>query len=159
MPDDRPTGGGLGATLKSKAGPFPVYVWLLILTAIALAVYLWQKRKGAGASSGGGTPSDVGQPGVVVLNEDQGGGDMGGGGGDDDDKKHKKHKPPKPPENKTRKITVDKNETLGQLAKQRHWSQRTLKEVEELNVTAGKGEWTPSTRLKKGETVVRPVKG
>lgn len=156
MPSDTPPqGGGLGATLKSKWGPLPVWGWLAIITVVAVGFYLYSKHKAGSQGTTANGPGAVGQPGVVVINQDEPG--TGGGGGDDDD--GGKKKPPKPPEGTTRSITVDKNETLGQLAKSRHWSQATLKQVEEMNLTQGQGEWTPSTRLKKGDTVIRPLRG
>lgn len=42
----------IGAELKAKLGPLPLYVWLLILTGLAVVVYLVKKKK----SPGTGTP-------------------------------------------------------------------------------------------------------
>lgn len=42
----------IGATLKEKVGPFPLYVWLLIMSAVALGAYFLLKKK----SPGTGTP-------------------------------------------------------------------------------------------------------
>lgn len=42
----------LGATLKEKVGPLPLYVWLLIMTGVGLAAYFLLKKK----SPGTGTP-------------------------------------------------------------------------------------------------------
>jgi hypothetical protein len=154
MADDAPQSSGAGGTLKSKWGPLPVWGWLLLVT-VAIGIY-WliasRKAKSSGSSAGSqGGPGAVGQPGVVVINQDDGGeGDTGPA--------PKGSKPPKPPES-TRQITLTKDETLGQLAKQRHWSQETEQDVEQQNVTQGGGHWTPGTRLKKGQEVVRPLKG
>lgn len=136
--------GGFGGALKSKFGPLPVWAWLAIITILALGYYLLSSRKKSTAQQ----QTMAGQPGVVVVNQDQ-----DGGGG----KKHKKgkHHPPKEPGN-SRDIQVSKDETLGQLAASRHWSKNTLGEVEEMNVTQGQGEWTPDTKLTKGEEVLRP---
>jgi hypothetical protein len=143
-------------TIKSKFGPLPVWGWLALVTVILLAYYLYeQHKKGAASSTTPATPSDVGQPGVVVINQ-----------GDTDVPPAPSPapippvpvKPPVPPEG-TRQITVTKGETLGELAKQRHWSAETLQDVESMNVTAGQGKWTPSTRLTKGQEVIRPLKG
>ena len=42
----------IGTTLKEKVGPFPLYVWLLIMTGIAVVAYVLLKKK----SPGTGTP-------------------------------------------------------------------------------------------------------
>lgn len=67
-------GGGLGGTLKAKLGPWPVWIWLALITAVALAWWLYEQHK-AGSTASTTTPSDltpadVGQPGVVVINQD-----------------------------------------------------------------------------------------
>jgi hypothetical protein len=47
----------IGAELKSKLGPFPLYVWLLILTAVAGVAYVLLKKKGSAGQTGTpGTP-------------------------------------------------------------------------------------------------------
>jgi hypothetical protein len=43
----------IGAELKDKVGPFPLYVWLLILTGAALIIYMFTKKK---KGPGTGTP-------------------------------------------------------------------------------------------------------
>jgi hypothetical protein len=153
MADGAPQSSGAGGTLKSKWGPLPVWGWLLLVT-VAIGIYwLVASRKSASASQAAGSqggPGAVGQPGVVVINQDD--------GGETPEPAPKGSKPPKPPES-TRQITLTKDETLGQLAKQRHWSQKTEQDVEQENVTQGGGHWTPGTRLKKGQEVVRPLKG
>jgi hypothetical protein len=67
-----PPGGG--NVLTQKFGPLALWAWLVILTAIALGLYLYEKRKSgsssSSASSTDATPGDVGQPGVVVINQD-----------------------------------------------------------------------------------------
>jgi hypothetical protein len=165
MPDTSPpaaapaAGGGLAASLKSKFGPMPVWVWLALITALLLGYWLLTKNK-SGSSSGSpgtsGTPADVGQPGVVVINEDTGGGTPGG---------QAPPPPTSPPptgpptEPHSRQITVDQDETLAQLAKQRHWTSGTLRQVEAENVKAGQGKLTPKSKLKKGQTIIRPLRG
>ena len=42
----------IGATLKEKVGPLPLYVWLLIMTGIAVIAWIFLKKK----SPGTGTP-------------------------------------------------------------------------------------------------------
>jgi hypothetical protein len=154
-------GGGIGGALKQKFGPLPVWLWLVIITAAGLAYYLWESshsKKKTASSDQAGQHTMAGQPGVVVINQDQpppGGG--GGGKGKGHKGKHHHHKPPKEPD--TRQISVTRDETLGQLAQQRHWSDRTLATVENENVTQGEGRWTSSTDLTKGEEVVRPLGG
>jgi hypothetical protein len=47
----------VGAELKGKAGPFPLYVWLLIMTGLGLVAYLVLGKKKKGATTGTpGTP-------------------------------------------------------------------------------------------------------
>lgn len=77
---------------------------------------------------------------------------------DDGQGKGKQHQPgPKPPDT-TKEITVPRDETLGQLAKYLHWSDSTLKQVEEINAVGGK-ELTAKSKLKKGSTIIRPEEG
>lgn len=146
--------GGLGGTLKAKFGPLPVWAWLGIITVALLGYWLYEQHKNATSTEQ--PQAQTAAPEVVVENQ-EGPYPSGSGGSTPPPKKKKKKRkgfPPKEPG--TRKISVDKNETLGQLAKQRHWSTKTLDKVEADNVTAGSGEWTPSTELHKGEDVVRP---
>lgn len=159
MADEAPqSSGGFSGTLKSKWGPLPVWGWLALVTAVLLGYWLYTQHKSGGASSTGSTangPGAVGQPGVVVINQDE------PGDTDEDTEPAKGKKPPKPPESKpgnTRQITVTRNETLGDLAKQRHWSSATLKRVEQENITQGGGHWTAATKLKKGDEVLRPLR-
>ena len=158
MPDtSQPAGGGgLGATLKGKLGPLPTWVWLALITVVLLGYWLITKNKsGASGSSGQqGTTADVGQPGVVVINQDEPGGTPG-----------QPPPPTTPPpttpptEPHSRQITLDQNETLAQLAKQRHWSAATLQAVENENVMQGGGKLTAQSKLHKGQTIIRPLKG
>src|SRR5271155_3619645 len=39
-------------TLKEKTGPFPLYVWLLAMTAVGGVLLLLKKKKGKGAATG-----------------------------------------------------------------------------------------------------------
>lgn len=164
MPDTSQPPGGAQAgggspssftgALKSKFGPLPVWAWLALITVLLLGYALYSSKKSGSSSQQPqqGTPADVGQPGVVVINQD------GPEGPESPGPIPMPPVPSHPPkEPSTRQITVDQNETLAQLAKQRHWSDATLKRVEEMNVTAGQGEWTGKTKLKKGQTVVRPL--
>src|ERR1700684_4471127 len=49
----------IGAELKGKVGPFPLYVWLLIMTGLGLVAYLVLGEKKKGARTGTpGTQSD-----------------------------------------------------------------------------------------------------
>lgn len=146
-------GGSFTGALKSKFGPLPVWAWLALITVLLLGYALYSSKKsGSSQQPQQGTPADVGQPGVVVINQD----------GPEAPEPPPPGPPPPPPhhppkEPSTRQITVDQNETLAQLAKQRHWSSATLQRVEEMNVTAGQGKWTPKTKLTKGQTVIRPL--
>lgn len=159
MPDTSPPAGGtqgggssFTGALKSKFGPLPVWAWLALITVLLLGYALYSSKKSGSQQPQQGTPADVGQPGVVVINQDG-------------------PEPPEPPpgptpppthppkEPQTRQITLTQDETLGQLAKQRHWSSATLQEVEDMNLTQGGGKLTPKSKLKKGQTVIRPLKG
>ena len=159
MPDSSPAaaggGGSIGATLKGKLGPLPTWVWLALITVVLLGYWLITKNKSgnSGRSSGQqGTPADVGQPGVVVINQDEPPGPQPTGPG---------QPPPTSPPNEpsSRQITLDKNETLAELAKQRHWSSATLQAVENENVMQGGGKLTAQSKLHKGQTIIRPLKG
>jgi hypothetical protein len=76
--DTSSTGGkGIGGAFKSRLGPLPVWAWLAIMTAVALGFYLFEQHKKSSTAStanAGATPADVGQPGVVVINQDGPGG-------------------------------------------------------------------------------------
>jgi hypothetical protein len=62
--------GGFAGTLKSKWGPLPVWGWLAAITVVLLGYYLYEQHKNAAAGTPTqATPSDVGQPGVVVINQ------------------------------------------------------------------------------------------
>jgi nucleoid-associated protein YgaU len=50
-------GGGIGGTLGRKAGPLPVWGWLVILTVAAAGYYLWKNRGSASSSAVTGTGS------------------------------------------------------------------------------------------------------
>ena len=45
----------IGAELKGKVGPFPLYVWLLLMTAAGAAAYFLLKKK-TPATPTSGTP-------------------------------------------------------------------------------------------------------
>jgi LysM repeat protein len=53
-------GGGIGGALKSKVGPFALWIWLAILTALAAVYYLYEKHKAGSSSSTGGTSASTG---------------------------------------------------------------------------------------------------
>jgi hypothetical protein len=157
-PGGSPGGGGLGGTLKSKWGPLPVWGWLAAITGVLLAWWLYEQHKNPSAASTTATPNpaDAGQPGVVVINQDD-------AGETPTAPAPPPTTPPKAPEKKpngtTRGITLTQNETLAELAKQRHWTPETLRRVEQMNVTQGGGTLDPNTKLKKGQTILRPIKG
>jgi hypothetical protein len=46
----------VGAELKGKVGPFPLYVWLLAMTGLAVVAYMLVKKKKAPTSGTPGTP-------------------------------------------------------------------------------------------------------
>jgi hypothetical protein len=164
---DAPQGGGFGASLKAKFGPLPVWAWLGIITVLLLGYWLYEQHKSGAASTGTDTTQgSSAAPGVVVINQDDAGEDEDdeSSGGKKKKKKRKKNPKgfppvPRPPrEPHTRQVTVSKDETLRQLATQRHWSANTLRDVERENVTQGGGHFTGKTDLTKGEEVLRPLR-
>jgi cytoskeletal protein RodZ len=42
----------IGAELKAKMGPFPLYVWLLAMTAVGVVFFLLKKKKSGSATTG-----------------------------------------------------------------------------------------------------------
>jgi len=131
----------------------PVWVWI---GGAALLAYMYFSRKSSSAqtpankTTGGGgsikTGNTIVKKGAVHVTV------MQDGHGKDQDQ------PGPTPSDTDKQIVVPKDETLGQLAKYLHWSKNTLDQVEELNATGGQ-EWTEKTKLRKGQTVLRPVEG
>jgi hypothetical protein len=66
-------GGGLAANLKAKFGPLPVWGWLGVITVVLLGYWLYEQHKNAGQTTAADNQSaaQVGQPGVVVINQDE----------------------------------------------------------------------------------------
>lgn len=58
-------------TIKSKWGPLPVWGWLALITVVLLGYWLYEQHKaGTAGTPAAATPAQVGQPGVVVINQD-----------------------------------------------------------------------------------------
>ncbi len=152
-----------------KIGPLPMWVWLAIAGALVLLYVVWQDHKSATsaqqAKKGAGDGENAGYlvPPYIWTYASfppEGGGHAKGkvnpGGTDKGGGKKKRGTPGK--DQSTREITVEKDETLKELADYLHWSPGTLAQVEQMNKLQGGGELTPSTKLHKGQTVIRPLK-
>lgn len=139
------SGGGGNFLTRKSIGGIPNYV--LIGGGLVL-LYIYLKNKG-GSSASSTTPGNQTAPSIFFLPQGAYGVYPKGGKG----------RPPKGGDQNTREITVDKDETLGDLAKSRNWDQATITAVENMNVTQGSGKWTLDTELKKGQIVIRPLRG
>lgn len=62
--DDDSAGGGFGGALHQKLGPFPTWIYLLVITIGLFAYYLVSKHKAGNGSSG--ATSGQAQPGEVT---------------------------------------------------------------------------------------------
>lgn len=152
-----------GNVLTRKIGPLPTWGWIAIGGTGILIWAFFANRNSSQNQNQGGPQGNLTPP-VVVQNfppeaeppppgqptghhrhkkkpgDDDGDGDNGSGRDSD-----------------TKQIRVSKDETLGELAKYLHWSKGTLKQVEEMNAVEGK-ELTGSSKLHRGQTIIRPVK-
>ncbi len=155
--------------LTRKVGPLPMWVWVAIAAALVLLYVVWQDQKNAAAAkqapknAGNGESAGYLVPPYIwtyaSFPPEGGGHGKGGvnpGGLEKGGGKKKRGNPGK--DQSTREITVDKDETLEELAKYLHWSKSTLEQVEQMNKLQGGGELTPSTKLHKGQTIIRPLK-
>ncbi len=156
--------------LTRKLGPLPTWVWVAIVAGLVLLYVVYEDRKSSAASktaqkgAGNGEAAGYLVPPYIWTyasfppegggKPNPGGTDQGGGKGKGGGKG--RGNPGK--DQSTREITVDKDETLKELASYLHWSDATLKQVEQMNKLQGGGHLTPSTKLHKGQTVIRPLK-
>lgn len=131
--------------LGQKWGPLPVWGWLAIITVLFLGYYLIAGKKAKKGGGGQGLPK---VPDIIIQNQEP------------------STTPPGPPpvtsppsqgQPGVKGITVTKDQTFGEMAQEYHWSQNTIAAIEAMNQISGRGHLTPSTRLKKGEVILRPV--
>jgi hypothetical protein len=148
-------GGGSGNPLKRKIGPLPTWAWVLIALAGLLGVAYWRNRGTSSSSSGSasdstGDTTDASQvpqfvnqtftsvspptapnpvPGPAPITTPM---------------------KPTPPPVGVKTLTVGRNMTLKQFAKEHNWTPTTLAAVEKLN------HLKASSRLKKGQHIKRP---
>lgn len=156
-----------------KIGPMPMWVWLAVVGGLVLLYVVYENQKSASAAktaqkgAGNGEAAGYLVPPYIWTYASfppEGGGHAKGGGkkvnpGGPEKKGgggKKRGNPGK--DQSTREITVDKDETLQELADYLHWSKATLAQVEQMNKIQGGGELTPSTKLHKGQTIIRPLK-
>lgn len=162
MADEKPAGGKKENVLTRKIGPLPTWGWIAIGGTGILIWAFFANRSAQNQSTQSGPQGNLTPP-VVVQNfppesEPPPPGPPTG---------HHRHKPPKGgdgdgddgsgKDSDTKQITVTKNETLDDLAKYLHWSPSTLKQVEEMNAIQGQ-ELKGSSKLHKGQTIIRPTK-
>lgn len=146
---------GEGNFFTRKVGGMPAWVWL---AGAAVVVYFLMSRQSSQqpTTTGGGGSITTGSTkvakGAVTVTVN-----AGEGQGDND-------QPSPTPEKfkKLRTLTVPKNETLGQFASSRHWSEATIDDVAQLTqpkgtTFAGKKLSSLNLRLKKGDKIARPA--
>jgi hypothetical protein len=157
MAEQSSGGGGSFAAFKRKYGPLPLWGWMALILGAALAYELYKSHESSKSAAGSDTsgsgdevPADQ-VPDVIIQNDGATGppGPPGPPG--------PKGKTPPPVKGTTRAITVTKNQTLAQLAKYYHWDPKTLAAVEKMNKTQGGGTLTPSSKLTKGQVIIRPL--
>lgn len=130
------------ADLKSEAKREflgqPAWVWGIVgAVVLVTAIYLYRKRSAATAAQDAGTGAGAG----TVVSP----GGFGTLTGVVQDLQTS------PVAQATHFITVPKGMTLAQLAERNHWTPATYAEIQRLN------SFTPSTRLHKGQQILRPT--
>lgn len=145
-PSPSPSG---GSGLTRKIGPLPVWGWVAAAAAVGVGFIWWRNHQANAATaatsdtaSGVDTSTDDAASIATLQSEIQ---QLQG-----DESTDEKGKPPTDKE-KTKEITVPRNETLAQLARAEKWTKATLKAVEALNGLS------PASKLRKGEKIKRPV--
>jgi hypothetical protein len=154
---------GEGNFFTRKVGGMPAWVWL---AGAAVLVYFLMSRQSSAAnrpttSGGGGTittgPTRVAKDAVKVTV-------FAGRRGDGDEETTDNDQPGHKPESfkKLRVITVPKNETLGEFAASRNWSEATIDDLGQFEqpkgtTFAGKKLSSLGMRLKKGDKIARPA--
>lgn len=144
-PSPSPAG---GSGLTRKIGPLPAWGWIAAAAALGVGFIWWRNHQANAATaatsdtaSGVDTSTDDAASIATLQSEIEA---LQGEESTEDKKK--------PPEKeKTREITVPRNETLAQLARAEKWTKATLKAVEALNGLS------PASKLRKGEKIKRPV--
>lgn len=147
------TGGG--SLLTRKLGPLPTWGWLAIVTVVFAAFYLYQKHKQSqnAQNSSTGTSPTMGEafvPDIVIQNEQPPSGPP--------PKRPPKPKPEPDQDSGWKEITVERDQTFAEMARDYHWTPATIRAIAQANQIAGKGQLRPGTKLHKGQVILRPVK-
>ena len=142
----RPSG---GSGLSRKFGPLPAWGWLLLAAAGGVGYIWYRNHQAASAAStatdttGTDTSSTDDAASISTLQSEiqqlQG------------DESSETSSTPASSGGKVKVITVPRAETLSALGKSLKWNTATLKAVEALNGLSA------SSKLKKGQRIVRPV--
>jgi|SRR5215472_82115 len=147
---------GEGNFFTRKVGGMPAWVWL---AGAAVVVYFLMSRQSSQqptTSGGGGSittgPTKVAK-GAVTVTVNAG----------KDSETSENPQPGNQPESfkKLKVLTVPKNETLGQFAESRHWSEATIDDMGQFaqpkgTTYAGQKLGALGKRLKKGDKIARP---
>jgi hypothetical protein len=149
---------GQGNFFTRKLGGVPAWVWL---AGAAVLVYFYMSRQsstsGRPTTSGGGGSITTGPTRIskdaIRVTVNAGRGDRGEE--DNDQPGHRPHR-----RHTTKSFTVPKNETWGQFAESRHWSEETIDDIQNFKQPKGTtyaGKVLPlNFKLKKGDKVARP---
>ena len=138
-----------GNVLTRKIGPLPGWAWGGIAIAAGVGYIWWRNRQsaaagGAAATDTGTATTDAGvdqsSTDAVLQSEIQ---NLQGA--------ESAETPGTPAAATTKSITVPRNETLSQLAKNDKWTAATYKAIQALNGLH------PSSKLKRGQKILRPV--
>jgi hypothetical protein len=139
--------------LSGKIAGIPVIAVVGGIALVAYFLFFRNSQAGAASASGGSGSITSGtttlQKGAIQVHVTQDGGTP---------EQNPQPKPPVTPRTTTRSITVGRDQTLAQLAKAYHWTPETLKAVENQNELGGKGILKPTTKLHKGQVIIRPLK-
>lgn len=146
---------GDGNFLQQKLGGIPMWVFLAIAGVLVWYFFFHKSGLPAASTSGGGGSVRTGNvnvaKGAVQITVDQ------GAGSDHQEQPG----PPNPPGLKLKAITVNKDETLEQLADYRHWTSETLGDVEKLTQPKGSSyagkQLSANQQLRKGQIIYRPI--
>lgn len=140
-----------GNVLTRKIGPLPGWAWAGIAVAAGVGYIWWRNRQNAAAAAATDTGTATTDPGVdqsatdaVLQSEIQ---NLQG----EVSTPAPTPNSPAPKTEKVKVLVVPRAETLAKYAKANKWNAATLKAVEALNGLSA------SSRLKKGQRLVRPV--
>lgn len=133
--------GGRGNVLTRKIGPLPTWAWVAIVAAVLLGWAYYRNRNSSAASSSTDTGTTDASQVPQFVNQT-----------------FTQVSPPAAPAptpgapapGGVKTLTVPRNMTLHQFAKEHHWTDVTLAAVETMN------NLRPGARLKKGQKIKRP---